>query len=376
MDHLSSCYFCGATLDAPLDIYRITDESGEEATITLCQACHRKVETVFDAAGIDRLESDTDAVPQTEQSDSVSTEARVAGSDTTTAVSDDETTDEKGTEESDASGDEDDTSDPDLASDIEAMTAVEDEKPGTDTDETLREEMEPDIPDEFESGGDTSGETAGEDGTVEDVGSEETAAENIAFEGKYTGNDGADNEAGDAVEQGETGDSEMDGDEIDPDVLEADQVATGETEVEEVLPTESQDDSAEADSGVDAGNTTDGESPDLTIDDEQVESPDQEETDSPDETVTVDSVTDRSGEGSTSQSGNGEPTARTSITALEYNKVMRLLQNREFPVERAEIVEVAASAYNLAESDCAEVIDLAVDRGLLDEEGGQLVRPE
>jgi hypothetical protein len=64
-----------------------------------------------------------------------------------------------------------------------------------------------------------------------------------------------------------------------------------------------------------------------------------------------------------------------SISALEYNKVMRLLQNREFPVDRAEIETVAANAYGLAESDCAAVIDLAIDRGLLREEGGQLRRP-
>lgn len=412
MDHLSSCYFCGATLDAPLDVYRITDDSGEEATITLCQTCHRKVETVFDAAGVDRLESDTYVVPERERSDSASTEARVVEKDTTRAVSEDETTGEEATEASDESGDGDDTVDPDLASDIEAMAAAEDEKPGSDTDETLREEMEPDIPDEFESGVDTSGESAGEDGAVEDVGSEETDAERIAFEGKYTRDDGADSEAGDAVEREETGDavkreetgdSELEDDEIDPEVLEADEVATGEKEVEDVLPTESQDSSNEAGSEDDADDTTGTgeESLGQSIDDEHVESTGQEETDSPDETVTVDSMTgdsaDRSGDGSESrssdgresqsdvgseprsgdsQSGNGEPTARTSITALEYNKVMRLLQNREFPVERAEIVEVAASAYNLAESDCAEVIDLAVDRGLLEEEAGQLVRPE
>ncbi len=68
--------------------------------------------------------------------------------------------------------------------------------------------------------------------------------------------------------------------------------------------------------------------------------------------------------------------AGASISALEYNKVMRLLQNREFPVERDEIETVAANAYGLARSDCAEVIDLAIDRDLLGEENGQLVRPE
>jgi len=64
------------------------------------------------------------------------------------------------------------------------------------------------------------------------------------------------------------------------------------------------------------------------------------------------------------------------ISALEYNKVMRLLQNREFPVDREEIEIVAANAYQVARSDCATVIDVAVDRGLIAEENGQLVKPE
>jgi len=70
-------------------------------------------------------------------------------------------------------------------------------------------------------------------------------------------------------------------------------------------------------------------------------------------------------------------TARTTLSALEYNKVMRLLQNREFPVDREEIETVATNAYDLRRSECAEVIDLAVDRGLIeeDEEDGQLRRP-
>jgi len=64
------------------------------------------------------------------------------------------------------------------------------------------------------------------------------------------------------------------------------------------------------------------------------------------------------------------------ISALEYNKVMRLLQNREFPVDREEIEVVAANAYQVGRADCAKVIDVAVDRGLIAEEDGQLRKPE
>lgn len=65
-----------------------------------------------------------------------------------------------------------------------------------------------------------------------------------------------------------------------------------------------------------------------------------------------------------------------SISALEYNKVMRLLQNREFPVDREEIVTVAASAYQVSRQDCDRVIEVAIDRGLIGESEGQLVEPE
>jgi hypothetical protein len=82
-----------------------------------------------------------------------------------------------------------------------------------------------------------------------------------------------------------------------------------------------------------------------------------------------------SADGDAGRDSSGRRT-ETNVSALEYNKVMRLLQNREFPIERSEIVGVAASAYELSESDCAAVIDLAVDRGLIDERNGQLVRPE
>jgi len=90
--------------------------------------------------------------------------------------------------------------------------------------------------------------------------------------------------------------------------------------------------------------------------------------------------TDESGgadsEEGTDDADSADGTPRASLSALEYNKVMRLLKNREFPVDRAEIEAVAANAYDLPPSDCAAVIDLAVERGLLEETDGQLSRPE
>ncbi|WP_324663819.1 hypothetical protein [Haloarcula sediminis] len=67
-----------------------------------------------------------------------------------------------------------------------------------------------------------------------------------------------------------------------------------------------------------------------------------------------------------------EPT----LTKLEYNKVMRLLKNRPFPVDKAEIREVATSAYDIDPAEFDAVIEAAVSRDLIAVEDGQFVDPE
>lgn len=57
-----------------------------------------------------------------------------------------------------------------------------------------------------------------------------------------------------------------------------------------------------------------------------------------------------------------------------YRKVLRLLQNREFPVRRDEIAAVAANAYELTPQEANSAIDTIVQKGLLVEEGGVLRR--
>jgi hypothetical protein len=95
----------------------------------------------------------------------------------------------------------------------------------------------------------------------------------------------------------------------------------------------------------------------------------------PDATRTESTSTATESDGPTSDDDSGN-TSRTEVSALEYNKVMRLLQNRQFPVDREEIEVVAANAYDLSRKECAQVIDLAVDRGLIAESGDRLVRPD
>jgi len=59
----------------------------------------------------------------------------------------------------------------------------------------------------------------------------------------------------------------------------------------------------------------------------------------------------------------------------EFRTVMRLLGNREFPVEKSEILELAASAYQLDEAHVERILDHAVARDVLDVDGDTLRRP-
>jgi len=65
------------------------------------------------------------------------------------------------------------------------------------------------------------------------------------------------------------------------------------------------------------------------------------------------------------------------VSPTDYKRVLRLLQNREFPVERAEIEAVLTSAYEFSPETVEAVLEAAVDRDVVavDDEG-RLVAPE
>jgi hypothetical protein len=86
------------------------------------------------------------------------------------------------------------------------------------------------------------------------------------------------------------------------------------------------------------------------------------------------SGTDGSGdEGDGDDGSDGSDSNRDiTLSRLENTNVMRLLQNREFPVDRDDFVVVASSAYEVSPRHCEKVIDLAVKHDLLHEEDGEL----
>jgi hypothetical protein len=56
----------------------------------------------------------------------------------------------------------------------------------------------------------------------------------------------------------------------------------------------------------------------------------------------------------------------------DYYKVLRLLQNREFPMERADLTALVTAAYDVSEPQCERILEVAIDRGVLVEDGSTL----
>jgi len=55
-----------------------------------------------------------------------------------------------------------------------------------------------------------------------------------------------------------------------------------------------------------------------------------------------------------------------------YYKVLRLLQNREFPMARADLMALVTGAYDISEPQCERILEVAIDRGVLVEDGSTL----
>ncbi|WP_049936626.1 hypothetical protein [Haloplanus natans] len=55
-----------------------------------------------------------------------------------------------------------------------------------------------------------------------------------------------------------------------------------------------------------------------------------------------------------------------------YYKVLRLLQNREFPMERADLTALVTGAYDVSEPQCERILETAIERGVLVEDGSTL----
>lgn len=84
---------------------------------------------------------------------------------------------------------------------------------------------------------------------------------------------------------------------------------------------------------------------------------------------------DSDGEDVDADDADGSKSLSVEDEPDQFRKVMRLLSNREFPVERAEFAELTAGAYEMEDDHVARIIDHAVDRGVLVDDGGTLKKP-
>jgi hypothetical protein len=421
MDTLSSCYFCGTALDEPLQAYPVVPESvraddDDPTTATLCPACHQKLDTVLDEvlAAVDAgatADSAAESPPGDAQTgDDLSADGSTVKDDDDGSTADDDDdaptggddesvgdadTDDGATQAEDAESERPDgaaeTVDGDevTADAVDALagdsdSSILDDTVEDETEDDLESAMEPEMPEEFATTGadeataaDANGDSGADEGT-DDIAPDDAAADDADESESSTDGDEVTADDVDAL-AGDIDSSILDDeDDAVEDETEGDLEAAMEPDVPDEFATTGADDDTDSESaaGDEGGegefsfDTADGASTDASepasgMDGEDGPSDGGQPADS-EEMAGDDAATDGTASGPT----------RTSISALEYNKVMRLLQNREFPVERAEIETVAANAYGLSQSECAEVIDLAVDRGLIDEDGANLVRSE
>ncbi|MFC7072025.1 hypothetical protein ACFQJ7_03940 [Halovenus rubra] len=381
MDHLSSCYFCGIALENPVQSYDLSDDSSSnQTTVTLCSSCKEKLGIVLEAAGQGSLTPVTDPTGATTTADD-----RTVVQDSTSSDAD-----------SGLAGDEHDYTPTDSLTDTSSTEAGEphDTTKADSESETVTESTEPNKDETAVDKKDRVKTAVGEqtsEATTAEQGSDMQADAELASKNNL-GNETLGEELDDPFEDDEFLEDDplgSDGDSTAADTLtEAETGALAEDTdsqlgSEEAIDTEREpntaDDTAhstaESDPSESTADSIESDTPSMQAEDGSNEVP---ATEGRQEDSTVDSqpTAEQSGTGDGGERESDQTPSETTISALEYNRVMRMLQNREFPVNREEIIVVAANAYDLAESECAEVIDLAVDKDLLDERNGKLYRPE
>lgn len=428
MDRLSSCYFCGIALDKPLETYRVSGSASEsELAVTLCVTCHQKLDMILDATAV----GVTDPLPRGKPSAETPDDAQDGSSAETFEGSPDEllpdsATDDSQDERSAETADEDDSpadplTDSDEDTPVESLADSTDDtpdEPPTDSDEdSSQDEQSTEITGD-ETPDEQSTETAEDDSSPSDVLIDLDIGDGPpVIDPQPSGNSPVQNDERGVIDEPDAladAAAELAADDDSDDDLDArfeaefpETLDSGEEQQDESVAVEDRstgtvdddstgtvdDDSTEEGPATRADNDSAVTDPDTSeradvseqtsVDTETDTSPETEadtKTDTTDNEKAASDGTASTGDEETSQPESSTQSAESSpqanISALEYNKVMRLLQNRAFPVDRHEIEQVASSAYDFSKADCGAVIDLAIDRGLLTEKGGKLFRPE
>ena len=92
----------------------------------------------------------------------------------------------------------------------------------------------------------------------------------------------------------------------------------------------------------------------------------------PDIEVTKRETAERTGDDDPETDTGDDPSVEDQSVPDGYYKVLRLLQNREFPMERADLTALVTAAYDVSEPQCERILEVAIDRGVLVEDGSTL----
>jgi len=316
MPSLTSCYFCGEAVGASLDEYAIPDgaPSERQVSVTLCANCHSKLTELLQT------------LPQgggTSNSTVANDDAPAADADATPPS----TQEDSGPAATDTEG-----SDTDESNDDDTLVG----EPSTGV--AAADDLDP-------VGTDTKPIFADDDGThsEDDVTADDSA--DVA----------ADRPFGDAdPSDGPTDDEPASHEEPDPDdSSNAESTGAEATSTEPVVTASS----PEPDSTGGPGDESDAGT--------------RSEATTPPAATQQSSRADRADKAADTDDG-----PLSDVSPRTYNRVVRLLQNREFPVDRADFEALATSAYELDHGECTAALDGAIEKGLLVERDGALHRPE
>lgn len=332
MDRLSTCYFCGSATVGDLGAVRVAGD--EAADLTLCGDCTDKLDRLVSAAGGSlTLSATPDATGTPAAGDSATGDGQTDEDDTPGAP---------------------DAPDAGLPDDAKTFTGSDEDPFG---DDPLAESREP--------APESPGEKAADDGTT--AGTDDEGRERAGSKlGRATDASGRADPPGTGSASGVTDDEES-----EPRSVRTSQAAGGRRKSSHGTRGGRTEEPTDGDGGGGddpAAPSPDAGEPSADTGDGAVESG----ADTGDRTGEPEPDTGEGPDGSEAPDDTGTP---TSVSRETYNKVVRLLQNREFPVERASVIEVATSAYGLSRRDCDATIDTLVDRGVLetgeDDEGGE-----
>ncbi|WP_248518043.1 hypothetical protein [Salinarchaeum laminariae] len=379
MPALASCYFCGEAVGASLDEYDLPAEApaDEQVTVTLCARCEGKLSALLEELDASSTHDGPAPVFEADAATGPAPEPESAAGDTDTDADDkpdatETETDADDVEEPEPS--EEDTIDP-IAGDREPIFA-DDDRAVLDEELPLEDPAENDVPFAGASDADDHSEpdTASADSTV-DARADDSVEAPDDSEGSGTEADDADPiaappasesdddsaTAGQASEQHTKPPTTVRGGDDEADSAPAAETAADAVD-EEVGDDSSEEQATAVGVGADGAATTTESSTDSAAA-------------SADASSTTANPSETTAKTPTSPTTDAE-NPLSDVSPRTYNRVVRLLQNREFPVDRADFEALATSAYELDHGECASALDGAIEKGLLEERGGMLHRPE